>query len=194
MIKRHFHRRNLPHLYYNEGIYFVTYRLSGSIPQSELKKLKIKMNSLPEDEQIKIFNEYDKLLDVDSTSINFLSVPNVAEVCKQSIMFFDGNDIRVICYCIMPNHIHLVFELVNKQKSISDIMGSIKKFSARKANEFLNHKGAFWQSESFDRLVRDEKELYFIIKYVLLNPVSAGLTSNYKEWSHTYCLPEFEVI
>jgi hypothetical protein len=73
-------------------------------------------------------------------------------------------------------------------------MASIKKFSARKANEFLNRKGAFWQSESFDRLIRDEKELYFVIKYVLLNPVNAGLVGNYKEWSHTYCLPEFEVI
>jgi len=73
-------------------------------------------------------------------------------------------------------------------------MGSIKKFSARKANEFLNRKGAFGQSESFDRLVRDEKELYFVIKYVLLNPVTAGLVADHKDGSHTYYLPEFEVI
>ena len=102
MIKRHFHKRNLPHLYYNEGIYFITYRLSGSIPQSELKKLQIKMNNLSADEQLRIFNEYDKLLDVDFTRINYLSIPKVAEVCKQSIMFFDEKDVHVIigiCVC-----------------------------------------------------------------------------------------------
>jgi len=194
MIERHFHRRNLPHLYYNEGIYFITYRLYGSIPQSELEKLQVKMNSLSMDEQKKIFDEYDKLLDTDPAGTNFLSIPQIAEICKQSISFFDGKDIRVICYCIMPTHIHLVFELLNKKKSISNIMGSIKKFSARKSNEYLKRKGTFWQSESFDRLVRDEKELYFIIKYVLLNPVTAGLVDEYKSWLHTYCLPDFEVI
>ena len=117
-----------------------------------------------------------------------------AEICKQSINFFDGNDIRVLCFCIMPTHIHLVFELINNEKSVSDIMASVKRFSARKANEFLKRKGTFWQSESFDRLIRDEKELYFIIKYILLNPVTAGLVSEYKSWPHTYCLPGFEAI
>ncbi len=194
MIKRHFHRRNLPHLYYNEGIYFVTYRLSGSISQNALKKLHHKMNKLSPEEQKRVFLEYDKLLDENSVKLNFLSIPEIAEICKQSIRFFDGKAIRVICYCIMPTHIHLVFELISNEKSVGDIMASIKKYSARKANEFLKRKGTFWQSESFDRLIRDERELYFVIKYVLLNPVSAGLVANYKSWLNTYCLPDFEVI
>ena len=52
----------------------------------------------------------------------------------------------------MPNHIHLVFELVNKTKLVGDILGSIKKYSAREANKILKRKGKFWQAESFDRL------------------------------------------
>ena len=109
-------------------------------------------------------------------------------------MFFDGKDIRVLCFCIKPTHVHLVFELLNKNKTISDIMASIKRFSARKANKILNRSGAFWQSESFDRLVRDEKELYFVIRYTMLNPVAAGIAEDHKEWPHIFCLPEFEVI
>lgn len=152
------------------------------------------MNNLPEDEQKKMFIEYDKLLDKNSSGLCSLSIPQIAEICKQSINFFDGKDIRILCYCIMPTHIHLVFELINSDKSVSDIMASVKRFSACKANEFLNRKGAFWQSESFDRLVRDEKELYFVIKYVLQNPVTSGLVDDVKSWPHTYCLPGFEVI
>jgi len=41
MLDKHFHRRNLPHLYYNEGIYFVTFRLYGSLHPEELKGLHI---------------------------------------------------------------------------------------------------------------------------------------------------------
>lgn len=152
------------------------------------------MNNLPADDQKRIFIEYDKLLDKNSAGLNSLSIPKIAEICKQSIIFFDGKDIRVICYCIMSTHIHLVFELLSREKSLSDIMASVKRFSARKVNEFLKRKGTFWQSESFDRLIRDEKELYFVVKYVLLNPVTAGLVADHKNWSYTYYLPEFEVV
>ena len=94
----------------------------------------------------------------------------------------------------MPNHIHLVFELLDKEKQIGEILGSIKKYSARRSNKILNQTGHFWQTESYDRLVRDDIELYFIIKYVLLNPVNAGLIEHWNEWKGTFCRPEYQVI
>lgn len=194
MIGRHFHKRNLPHLYYNEGIYFITYRLCGSIHPDQLKKLQGIISSSADKEQKKIFKKYDELLEVSSNNIKHLSNPKISDVCKESIMFFNKKDIRVICYCIMPNHVHLVFELINKNKSITDLMKSIKRYSAKKANEILETKGRFWQVESFDRLVRDERELYNIIKYVLLNPVKAGLVENYTDWQYTYCHPDYDVL
>jgi REP element-mobilizing transposase RayT len=102
--------------------------------------------------------------------------------------------VELDAFVIMPNHVHLVFKLINKNKSITDLMKSIKRYSARKANEILITKGKFWQVESFDRWVRDEKELYNIIKYVLLNPVNAGLVEDYKDWQHTYCHPDYSVM
>jgi len=192
--KRHFHRRNLPHLYYTEGIYFVTYRLYDSIHPSELAKLQLSIKQLTDTEQKKIFKKYDELLDKPYNNIKYLTKKEVAEICKNTILHLDGKDIEVICFCIMPNHIHLVFEIINKNKMVGDIMASIKKFSAREANKALNKIGKFWQAESFDRLVRDEKELYNIIKYVLLNPVNAGLVEDYKDWQYTYCKKEYLVV
>jgi hypothetical protein len=37
---KHFYRRNLPHLYFNDGIYFITARLKNSIPLEKLEQLK----------------------------------------------------------------------------------------------------------------------------------------------------------
>jgi putative transposase len=52
---------------------------------------------------------------------------------------------------------------------VGEIMGSIKKYSARRANSFLMQDGSFWQSESFNRLIRDDVELYFIIRTPVLS-------------------------
>jgi REP element-mobilizing transposase RayT len=191
---KHFHRRRLPHLYYNEGIYFVTYRLFGSIPKNRLDELQKEIDSALNEEQKKVFKKYDKLLDKAENQVIHLRNPIIAEACKKSIMFFDEKDIDVICYCIMPNHVHLAIKLLTKAKLVGDIMASIKRYSAKSANEILKLKGKFWQAESFDRLVRDEKELYNIIKYVLLNPVNAGLVEDYKNWPHTYCKKEYLVL
>lgn len=192
--KRHFHKRNLPHLYYDEGIYFVTFRLYNSIHPGELLKLQKFRSERTETDRPKIFKKYDELLDKPNNNIKYLIIPSIAEICKNSIMHYDGKEIEIICYCIMPNHIHLVFELLDKEKLVGDIIASIKKYSARLANKVLNKTGKFWQAESFDRLVRDEKELYNIIKYVLLNPVTAGLVEDYKDWQHTYCKKEYMVL
>ena len=94
----------------------------------------------------------------------------------------------------MSNHVHLVFELIEDNKGISKIMQSIKRISARKSNLLLNKSGTFWQDESYDRLVRDDKELYFIIRYVLMNPVNAGLTDEWHKWKYTYCHLAYKIL
>jgi len=43
----------------------------------------------------------------------------------------------------MPNHIHVIFELLNKNKSVGDLMGAIKRNSAKDANKLLGLKGEF---------------------------------------------------
>lgn len=145
-------------------------------------------------QQKKIFKKYDSLLDIPSNNIQYLKQPEIMEICKSSIHYYDGKGYKLICYCIMPNHIHLIFELLSKERNVGEIMGSIKKYSARRSNKILRQNGSFWQAESFDRLIRDEIELYFTIKYVLLNPENAGLVENWREWNGTYCRPAYLVI
>jgi len=142
----------------------------------------------------KVFKKYDSLLDRPANKIQYLKRPQIREICKKAIHYYDNKEYKLICYCIMPNHVHLVIDLINNKRLLGDILGSVKKYSARRANKVLGKKGKFWQSESFDRLVRDERELYYVIRYVLMNPVNAGLVENWNEWRGTYCRPEFQVI
>ncbi|AFH48909.1 Hypothetical protein IALB_1198 [Ignavibacterium album JCM 16511] len=193
-MNQHFHRRNLPHLYFSDGIYFITSRLKNSIPLEKLEQLKNESLNIDDEKQKRLFKKYDALIDSGEYGEKYLNNVKCAEIVKSTLHYPDGKDYKLICYCIMPNHFHFVIGLLPKNKGISKIMQSIKRISARDCNKVLNRSGAFWQDESFDRWVRDDKELYFVIRYVLLNPMSAGLVDNWYDWEHTYCHSDYLVL
>ncbi len=73
----------------------------------------------------------------------------------------------------MPNHVHL---LVTPAVPLPKLMKSLKGITARRANSMLGSTGrAFWQEESYDHLVRHEREFDKIRAYIEENPVRAGL-------------------
>ena len=91
----------------------------------------------------------------------------------------------------MPNHVHLVFMPLEKAEgvfySLAEILQSLKRYTARQSNLILGRLGAFWQDESYDHIVRDEAELERIVRYVLNNPVKAGLVDDWTQWKWSYC-------
>ena len=193
MEQRHFHRRNLPHLYYNGGEYFITYRLADTIPLKQILHLheQIKLpNDDPTNKEKKIFKKYDELLDKNENGIKYLLDEKIAGINRDKLHSLDNTIYKLICYCIMPNHIHLVFRLLSETQSVSEVMKLIKGATAHECNQVLKKTGKFWQVESFDRLIRDANEMYNIINYVLNNPVKAGLVDNPDDWKYSYCNPD----
>jgi REP element-mobilizing transposase RayT len=74
---------------------------------------------------------------------------------------------------------------------VTKIIQDIKKFTARESNKILNRNGIFWQNESYDHAIRNKKELLETVKYVLNNPVKAGLCVKSKDWEWNYFNPKF---
>jgi REP element-mobilizing transposase RayT len=73
----------------------------------------------------------------------------------------------------MPNHVHL---LVTPVVALCKLTKSLKGITAKQANALLALTGSpFWQEESYDRLVRHEREFDKIRYYIEENPVRAGL-------------------
>ncbi len=80
----------------------------------------------------------------------------------------------------MPNHVHTLIEPLGE---LSQVMHWLRGRTARKANRVLGRAGApFWQSESFDRWIRDESEFYKFKEYIETNPVRAGLATRPEDW------------
>jgi len=61
-------------------------------------------------------------------------------------------------------------------------MKSLKGYTAREANRILGRKGAFWEAESYDHVIKKDSEYERVVKYVLNNPVKAGLVKNWRDW------------
>ncbi|MCF7885747.1 MAG: transposase [Candidatus Marinimicrobia bacterium] len=92
----------------------------------------------------------------------------------------------LLCYCIMPNHVHVIFTLSEGENSLAKTMFSIKRYTAGEANKTLNREGQFWQHESYDHIIKNEKVLSNIINYVINNPVDAGLVEKWQDWEYSY--------
>lgn len=208
--------RNLPHYQPTSASYFITFRLAGSLPNEVIIRLKeeykiegqrlIAMNEPDtkrraiEEHRKRYFEKFDEFLDKYSSSPKWLCENKIAQIVVDAIRYRDEREYELIAYCIMPNHVHLVFSVERFAESlkrkvrdsvshyiVTDIVGSLKKHTAIEANKVLKHKGAFWQHESYDHVIRNGKEYDNIVWYVLNNPVKAGLVDDWKKWKWSYC-------
>jgi putative transposase len=94
---------------------------------------------------------------------------------------FDGDRYRLLAWCIMPNHVHVVVE-PDANNLLDRIIQSWKSYTAKRANQILDRSGMFWHRDYFDRFMRDEGHLNRTIDYVENNPVKAGLAFEPVKW------------
>ena len=197
-----YYKRKLPHLQPPGAEYFLTTRLKWSLPKTaiqNLRKLRTELNDhcrgLDFFVQKKILDAYEDILDGEKSSPQWLGINKVAKVVSEAIEYRHTKDYDLYAYCIMPNHLHLVFRHLPKENEhpypVTDIMRKLKRYTARNANKVLGRRGAFWQPESYDRVIRDQVERENTIRYVLNNPVKAGLVAYWEQWPFTYCKSEF---
>ena len=105
----------------------------------------------------------------------------IAEVVASALGFFDDKRYKLYAWCVMPNHVHSVVQPGNGQE-LSKILQSWKGYTSREANKILERSGQFWQTEYFDRIMRDDEELVRSINYVFENPDKGGLRNWKWRW------------
>ncbi|QDV64324.1 transposase [Crateriforma conspicua] len=101
--------------------------------------------------------------------------PIAAQIVLDALKFFDGDRYLLGDTIIMPNHVHLlvVFRDANAMRKQCT---SWMRYTARRINDHLGRQGHLWQSEPFDHLVRNEKQLEYLRDYIEDNPTKAKLT------------------
>jgi putative transposase len=176
-------RGRLPHWESEHGIYFVTFRLADSLPQAVLRDLLLneKTKAPSQRQPSKKVEEY---LDQASGAC-CLRQPVVADLVASALRHFDGTRYHLLAWCIMPNHVHVVFQAFEGY-TLEVILHSWKSFTASGINHYLSRKGTLWQREYYDHLIRDGNQLLRAISYTAENPAKCGLTN----WPYVYVSAE----
>ena len=87
-------------------------------------------------------------------------------------------------YVVMPDHVHFFARASDEDntKSLSDFIGAWKRWTSRRINIDLASRGAVWQPEFFDHVLRSSESYSEKWDYVRANPVRAGLVDSADEW------------
>jgi REP element-mobilizing transposase RayT len=204
---RHAYRRFLPHIQPPGAMLFVTFRLFGSLPKAVVLRLRqeaeqneaaiLQKIQKGEEQEVALYRErkrhfgrMDDYLDRVETGPRWLGEEAVALMVAGALYERDGRVNALEAFCIMPNHVHVVFTPLEREDGtyhgLAKVMHSLKRFTAGQGNGILGRSGAFWQPESYDHVVRDEAERRRIVRYVLNNPVKAGLVDEWERWRWSY--------
>jgi len=201
---------NLPHVFNSEKPVFISYRLKFTLPQQVLDEFEKRKKQWLQDKDTTSsqvyqvtparqdglrFAWYDELLAKSAEVPKFLHRKDITEVIASSFQHFDGIRYRLLAYCIMPNHVHvLIIPLRDSEGNdfqVARITYGWKRYTANQINKLIGRKGSLWQKESYDHLVRNEKELMNILNYIIQNPVKAGLVSSWQNWPGTWVSEDF---
>ena len=213
-MKKEVYRGNLPHFQQPGQDYFVTWILKDSVPKKAVEVYSKRMEQLKNEIDIlkrnnadtnaienakkdyyiirkKYIAKVDEILDAKTDNIVDLSKSENLNIIYETLTFWEGKRIGNYCFCVMPNHVHWVlrvFEKDTKEKPVylEEIMHSVKLFTSRQINIFENRKGTLWNKESFDTTIRDRIHLYRAIEYTLNNPIKANLVKNREDWKGNF--------
>ncbi|MEK9167339.1 MAG: transposase [Patescibacteria group bacterium] len=95
--------------------------------------------------------------------------------------------VKIIAYCVMPTHIHLVLKQL-VEGGISSFMNNLLNSFARYFNISHNRRGPLWESRFKNVLVQSDEQLLHLTRYLHLNPVSADLIAVPDQWVYSsYC-------
>lgn len=211
MTPKEFFARRLPHWHPTNAAFFVTFGLEGILPAAVAAQIQAEHEALRQQLQTEkdparrsdlyhlseqLFKRYDDYLD-QGKGERWLANPDVGRVVCEQIKVLHPEYYYLYACCVMPTHVHLLVDTQDisappltkdgrQLTPLSNALFLLKGRAARLSNQILHRKGTFWRHESYDHVVRDEKEFERILGYILNNPVKAGLANHWQEYPFLY--------
>jgi putative transposase len=192
---------NLPHWYQPGATCFVTFRTADSLPRDvadqwhrrrrdwlerhgidpHMPRWNAALRGLPENVQSEFHatfsREFLEHLDKGHGAC-VLRRRELAQIVADSLRHFDGQRYLLGDFVVMPNHVHLLVMPLG-DTDIQAQCSSWKRFTATQINRVLQQTGEFWQTESFDHLVRSAAQFERIQRYIAENgPPPASARTN----------------
>lgn len=94
---------------------------------------------------------------------------------------------RLLCWVLMPDHLHAVVQL-GPDEPLHALVRRMKCNTAAAANRADGRTGGVWATGYHDRAIRGEHQLQSASRYIIANPIRAGLVESVSEYPYWGCL------
>jgi len=120
-------------------------------------------------------------------------------IVLDSLRHFHRQRYELFAACIMPDHVHFLIQPWPKENGpggdpelwpLSEILGSIKSFTAHEVNRAEHTSGAVWEKESFDRYIRSDHDLEEKFNYIVRNPWDAKIVDAEEDYPWVWTADE----
>jgi len=184
--EKYWHARHyLPHFDRAHLVQAVSFRLADSLPAAVLRQFKAELHVtaelLPDNPRAaELRHRIERFTDEGHGSC-LLRNTEAASIVEHALKHEAGIRYRLLEWCVMPNHVHVLIECLPGQ-SLSAILKSWKSFTSHQINKKLGLTGTFWQEEYHDRYIRDAAHFEAVRAYIRENPVKASLVADAAGW------------
>ena len=174
-----------PHFDGNHTTQSINFRLAGSVSRELFEKWKAALTlarHLDDDvKKLRMISKLEAQLDL-GRGVCHLKNPKIAALVEKALLYFDGERLQLHAWCVMPNHVHVLLT-PHTGYSVAKIVKSWKSYTARRANCLLGLKGPFWETDYYDRYIRNPDHFQKARNYIENNPVKAGLCEKPEDWA-----------
>ena len=113
----------------------------------------------------------------------FTESSNVQLVLTQILRAATEKEFEVTAYCFMPDHVHLLVEGLSDTADCKAFIRAAKQYSGYYFAQQQHRK--LWQRYCYEHVLRDDFERATTIRYILDNPVTAGLSKRPVDYAFT---------
>ena len=96
-------------------------------------------------------------------------------------------DVISLAWVVMPDHLHWLIQL-NEHWPLYRVVKTLKARSALAINRHLGEYGSLWQRAYYDRAARKNEDIRQIARYIVANPLRAGLVRDIGDYPHWDCI------
>ncbi|AWH55495.1 hypothetical protein C1924_12195 [Stenotrophomonas sp. ESTM1D_MKCIP4_1] len=112
--------------------------------------------------------------------------PRNAHIVMQVLEALDHQGLTAsLAWVVMPDHLHWLVQL--REKSLGYCMQRCKSRSGLLINQHRGSTGAVRHAGYYDHAVRSEESLRKHARYILGNPIRAGLAATLGEYPYAWC-------
>jgi putative transposase len=106
---------------------------------------------------------------------------NAVDLVKLQILrAADDEAFALLAYCFMPDHVHLLIEARSDASDCRAFITRAKQFSGYHFRKVFGRR--LWQRYGFEHVVRDDEMTLVVARYILENPLRAGLVRRVEDY------------